>query len=62
MITGASHKFLRLYRHYDKGILAHAGGICDQPNLYLESMEVLDKTFNQIESDKLKRDRPHGQN
>lgn len=56
MITSMSNQYLRMHRHYSNGFLAQAGGVCDQPNLYLEAMELLDSTFNKIESDKLRRE------
>ncbi len=33
----------RLYRHYKNGILLTGGGILDQPNRYLEIMELIDR-------------------
>lgn len=52
MISADSHRFLRLHKHYDKGLLPHAGGICDQPNLYIEAMECLEHAFAGIESER----------
>lgn len=57
MITASSHRFLRLHTHYKNGFLPEAGGICDQPNLYLEAMEFLEGTFNGINNERIKRDR-----
>jgi hypothetical protein len=42
MITAASREWMRLYRHYKNHLLPLAGGVCDQPNAYLEAMEVID--------------------
>lgn len=33
---------LRLFGHYRNGFLWVAGGISDQPDLYLESMKLID--------------------
>lgn len=41
MITEESNIYLRLHRHYSKGILIMAGGLLDQPNKYLEAMEMI---------------------
>ncbi|MCK7495180.1 MAG: hypothetical protein MZW92_31865 [Comamonadaceae bacterium] len=42
MITDASRERMRLYRHYKNHLLPLAGGVLDQPNAYLEAMEVID--------------------
>jgi len=42
MITDLSMFFARLYRHYKNGILYHGGGFADQPNKYLEAMELIE--------------------
>jgi len=34
--------FMRLYRHYRSGWLPYAGGLMEQPNIYLEAMETID--------------------
>lgn len=57
MITTQSQRFMRLHWHYRRQMLPHAGGVCDQPNLYIEAMEVLEKTFNQIEADRARQAR-----
>ena len=57
MMTADSHRFLRLYNHYKNGLLPQAGGICDQPNLYLEAMEMLETTFNRLAGDRARRTR-----
>lgn len=57
MITPATHAFLRLHRHYGNGLLPHAGGICDQQNLYIEAMELLESTFNGIEAERAEQAR-----
>ena len=41
MITPASRLMLRLYGHYKARLLPHAGGLLDQPNHYIEAMEIL---------------------
>ena len=56
MITRNSHSYLRLHRHYDNRILPQAGGLCDQPHLYIQAMEVLDRAFNEIEAERMKGD------
>ncbi len=53
-ITPASRGFLRLHMHYRNGLLARAGGICDQAHLYVEAMELLEQTFNEIDLERAK--------
>jgi hypothetical protein len=53
-ITPQSHHLLRLHMHYRKGVLPRAGGICDQPNLFVEAMELLEQTFNEIDIQRMK--------
>lgn len=56
MITADSNRMLRLHWHYRKGFLPYRGGIADQPNLYIEAMEILEKTFGEIEAAIAERD------
>lgn len=46
MITERSRFFLRLYSHYKNKHLVNAGGILDQPNIYLEAMELISGNDN----------------
>jgi len=46
MITPQSRFFLRLYGHYRHQVLVHAGGLFDQPNVYIQAMEILDENIN----------------
>lgn len=48
-ITIESHALMRLHVHYKKGFLPRAGGICDQSQLFIEGMEVLEQTFGEID-------------
>lgn len=41
MITEQSNFLIKLHQHYQKGILMQAGGLLDQPNKYLEAMELI---------------------
>lgn len=36
---------LYLYEHYENGNLLVAGGVLDQPAVYLEAMTILDRVF-----------------
>lgn len=54
MISAQSHAMLRLHLHYRNGILAHAGGISDQEQIYVQAMEVLEQTYHEIERQRLK--------
>lgn len=42
MVTEDSCHLLSLYGHYKAGHLLRAGGISDQPHLYIESMRIID--------------------
>lgn len=42
MVTEGSKFMLRLYRHYQNNILPFGGGILDQPNIYVQAMELID--------------------
>lgn len=42
MITDRSLFFIRLHKHYRNGVLFTGSGFMDQPNVYLEMMEILD--------------------
>lgn len=55
MVSTESSHFLRLYRHYDHGFLYSAGGIENQPNVYLEAMEVIAAELSQIRRDELEK-------
>ena len=41
MITPFSYQMMGLYLHYEKGVLWQAGGISDQPAIYLHAMEII---------------------
>lgn len=51
MITEQSRFLLRLYRHHKEGILPLAGGILQQPNYYVEAMEILDSHERRIQAE-----------
>jgi len=57
MISAETHRYMRLYTHYKNHFLPHAGGIADQPHHYIEAMELLDKTLNQIQAAQIERER-----
>lgn len=48
---------MRLYWHYKNRFLPNTGGIADQANYYIEAMEIIDKTFADIELAKAERER-----
>ncbi len=60
MVTPASRFLLRLYRHYDKRLLPYGGGLLDQPNYYLEAMEIIETTLNDLIRDGTEQNRNHG--
>lgn len=46
MIDARIWQLFRLYRYYDKGNLYRGGGIMDQPNKYIEAMEIIHGALN----------------
>jgi hypothetical protein len=42
VVTARSNAWVSLYGHYKNGHLLVKGGLCDQPNVYLEAMQVID--------------------
>lgn len=42
MINDFSRLMMRLYGHYKAHLLPTSGGLLEQPNLYLEAMEMID--------------------
>lgn len=57
MITTATHQALRLFRHYKNGVLPHGGGLLDQPNHYIEAMQVLAERDAQLQAEIAERSR-----
>lgn len=57
MRTEFSLRMMRLFHHYKAGYLLLAGGVMEQPNKYLEAMEVVGATIAGIERDRFERDR-----
>ncbi|MDH5394533.1 MAG: hypothetical protein OEY11_15215 [Gammaproteobacteria bacterium] len=43
MITAESHYFIKLYQHYKNGVLPMPGSLLQQPNAYIEAMDILDE-------------------
>lgn len=41
-VTEEARDMLHLYRHYKNGYLPRAGGILDQPAVFMESMALID--------------------
>lgn len=41
MITAQSQFLLRLFGHYKQRLLPRSGGLLEQPNYYVEAMEIL---------------------
>jgi len=46
MVTEQTGFLFRMYRHYRNGTLMKPGGILNQPNFYIEAMEIIDKSMN----------------
>lgn len=52
MVTDEARAMLDLYRHYKNGYLPRAGGILDQPAVYMESMALIDSAVARAEAAK----------
>lgn len=48
MITDDTKYYFKLYRHYKNGLLIVNGALVDQPNKYLEIMELLDSSLIEV--------------
>lgn len=57
MITPESYFLLRLHSHYKQGLLPYAGGLLEQPNFYLEAMEILSARAAAIMAEQAERHR-----
>ena len=55
MITYESRKMLNLYQHYKNGFLYTAGGLINQPAVYINSMAIIQNAIAQIEIDERKK-------
>jgi hypothetical protein len=55
MITPFSHQLMRLYSHYKNQLLPFAGGLHDQPAIWMEAMEVIDAHQARVLSEKSKQ-------
>jgi hypothetical protein len=42
MVGEGEWMMLRMHGHYQQNLLPFAGGLLDQPNHYLESMEIIE--------------------
>ena len=42
MVTEQDIWLLEMYAHYKNGVLPFAGGLLNQPNIYVEAMGVID--------------------
>lgn len=42
MVTEWALTLIRLHAHYRNRLLFHEGGLMDQPNVYLEAMELIE--------------------
>jgi hypothetical protein len=46
MVTAESVYLFSLFRHYKAGHLLNAGGISDQPELYLNAMQIIEAALD----------------
>jgi len=45
MVEPWASSLLRLHSHYRNSVLPFSGGLYDQPNYYLEAMEIIDSVI-----------------
>jgi hypothetical protein len=57
MITDQSRFLLRMHTHYENRVLPYQGGILDQPNYYIEAMEVIGERVAHIQLEVAERAR-----
>lgn len=50
-VSDRSAFFLSLYPHYQAGHLLYAGGLADQPALYMEAMSVIQAETSSIQAE-----------
>ena len=43
LINDRSRFFLKLHRHYRNGVLPVAGGLLDQPYIYVRAMDIIER-------------------
>lgn len=41
LVVPQAVEWLRLYDHYENGVLPFSGGLLEQPNNYLEAMDII---------------------
>lgn len=51
MVTERETGLIRLYQHYKENKLPLAGGLLDQPNNYVEAMEIIAAALAKVRSD-----------
>jgi hypothetical protein len=54
LVSATSNQMIRLYRHYKAGRYPFAGGLLDQPNFYIDAMEVIEGVSGEIEEERAK--------
>lgn len=58
MVTNFSRVMLDMYGHYEKGYLPAGGGMLDQPNAFVEAMQIIDGQMNHLKIERAKK--PNG--
>ncbi|MBI5789288.1 MAG: hypothetical protein HZA78_10580 [Candidatus Schekmanbacteria bacterium] len=48
LVSGLSWSAIRLYQYYRQGFLPVTGGILDQSNLFLQALEIIQGSFNEV--------------
>ena len=42
-ITERTNYFFRLHKHYQNGVMPFSGGLLDQPAVFIEAMDIIDR-------------------
>jgi hypothetical protein len=57
MVTDFSRRMIDLYGNYKQGYLPKAGGLLDQPNAYVEAMDIIEAQMNRLQLERAKKNR-----
>lgn len=50
-LSAETNFYLSLFPHYRSGHLLFAGGLADQPAIYIEAMGIIDATVNAVQAE-----------
>ncbi len=56
MISQESYGLLKLYDHYTNGVMPFAGGLLNQPNLFMDAMTHIGHMRTRATNDRVKKE------